>query len=858
MVRRRALAIATTAAAMLAGAPVAAADQSGPVTPAGFQVAPVGREFGVSKLATGFQGPMGAALSPDGTRLLAASSGASRSQSADLFDIDAGVRTDALYYQANLAPGESVFYGVAWAPDGTRAWVAGGGQRVVHALRVDGDRLEDVGTIPTPGFAAGLAYGVTPRGPRLYVVNNTVPPLASNTPGRQVTVIDPATGTVTGQIDLGMAAQPLGVAFARDGRTAIVTNWIGRSVSVIDTETEIASAPVTLSPDPLRADHPSAVVASPARDEAYVANANSDTVSVVDSRSGAVLETIAVGLVPGGPKGASPVGLAVAPDGGTLYVTLAGENAVAVVDLATRTVRGVIPSSWYPADVKVTADGGRLVITNTNDSGAGPNRCGPTSPLPECAGTDPETQYSGRMIKGSVQVVNVPGSPRTLQAYTDKVKRNDQVQARAQTKPPALSAIKHVFYVIKENRTYDQVFGDLPGGNGDPALTVFNDDSAPNHHALARRFGIYDNFYADAEVSADGHNWSTQANATDYVDKTWPFNYSPSLRNGQRGYDFEDPALQYPAEFLASDPSVLRSAAAQTVGYLWDNAWAHGISYRDYGEYTAIPGDCSQPPESRSNTSQTTHLQQRFGSPVATSYPGYNLACSDHLDREPEWEKEFRELERDGSLPALNLIRLPSDHTRGTTAGAATPPAYMADNDLALGRIVDVISHSRYWEDSVILVTEDDAQNGPDHVDAHRTVALVISPFNQRGGTDSTHYDTASMVATAEELLGLPPMSIVDQRVSRMWKLFRDQPDPTPYQALQPAVVPFGEPDAPVNGPNAPMAAESATWDFSRQDATPEVALNEAIWKSVNGPNSRMPRPRHVKIIGSRPNDEDD
>jgi hypothetical protein len=280
------------------------------------------------------------------------------------------------------------------------------------------------------------------------------------------------------------------------------------------------------------------------------------------------------------------------------------------------------------------------------------------------------------------------------------------------------------------------------------------------------------------------------------------------------------------------------------------------VSYRDYGEYTNA--DCTQPPELRNNTSQTTHLQERFGSPVAKTFPGYNLLCSDHVDREPAWEQEFRAFEQSGNLPALNIVRLPNDHTRGTTVGAATPQAYMADNDVALGRLVDVVSHSRYWKDSVILVTEDDAQNGPDHVDAHRTVALAISAYNQRGGTDSTHYDTASMVATAEDLLGLPPMGIVDQRVSRMWKLFRDTPDLTPYDASQPTITPFGEPGAPVNGASAPMAAASATWDFSRQDATPEIALNEAIWKSVRGRDSKMPRPRHEHIIGSRPNDEDD
>jgi len=529
-----------------------------------------------------------------------------------------------------------------------------------------------------------------------------------------------------------------------------------------------------------------------------------------------------------------------------------------VVDLDSRQVRGFIPTSWYPADVDVTPDGGRLIVTNTNDSGAGPNPCGPLTPRPDCPapGSDnpPEDQYSGTMIKGSLTVVDVPGAGQ-LRRLTRHVQRNNQARARAQHKPRALSAIKHVIYVIKENRTYDQVFGDLRRGDGDPSLTLFDRRSAPNHHALARRFGVYDNFYADAEVSADGHNWATQANATDYVDKTWPINYSPRPRGGQRAYDFEDVpfAQQFATEFLPQDPAVTRAAAAQTVGYLWDNAWAQGKTYRSYGEYTRFWGflpTCQK----TGHTSDTTHLHGH----TEESYPGFSLRCSDHVDRFPEWEREFRQFEADGQLPALSIVRLPNDHTDGTRPGSATPEAYVADNDLALGKMVETLSRSRYWRDTVMLVTEDDAQNGPDHVDAHRTIALMISAYNQRGGVDSTHYDTASMIATAEDLLGLPPMTIVDQRVQRMWRLFGHHPDLRPYRARQPEVTPFGDPGAPTNPEAAPMANQSASWDLTREDAAPEIALNQAIWQSVRGRQSRMPHPRHEHIIGIRPNDEAD
>jgi YVTN family beta-propeller protein len=747
--------------------------------------------------------------------------------------------------------------------------VSGGGQQIVHELSVNGSNLTESGQIALDQgagayFPAGLAYGETPNGPRLYAAGNLgAPPggAAGNPPGHTVSVIDPATSQVTKTIELGQALAPLGVTFAAGATKAYLTNWLGRSVSVIDTRAEAKTADILLSPpeNPDQADHPSAVVANDKRGEVYTANSNSDTVSVIDTASDRLVATIDVALVRRGPNGAIPDGLAVSLDGATLYVAEAGENAVAVVDLAKREVEGFIPTAWYPAAVSVTSDGRRLVVTNTNASGAGPNLCSGLQPpprVPTCAGADRDTQYSGSTIKGSVQVVDVPGRGE-LAHMTRQVRRNNQAVPRGRRAPRALHAIRHVIYVIRENRTYDQVFGDLPRGNGDPSLTLFKDDSAPNARALARRFGLFDNFYADAEVSADGHNWITQAGATDYVDKTWPVNYSPGLRSSERAYDFEDVPLGqlFATEPLRGAPDVPRSAAAQTGGYLWDNAFRNGVSYRSYGEYTQT--DCTQTSAGAGNISHTTHLDvARFPGHVDEGYPGFSTACPDHSLREPEWEREFRVYERDRTLPALSLVRLGNDHTNGTRAGSATPQSYVADNDVALGRLVDVVSHSKYWRSTAIFVTEDDAQNGPDHVDAHRTLALVVSPWTRRRAVDSTHYDTASMVATMEHLLGLPPMTIVDARATRMWAAFARRPDLRPYEVRKPTVVPFGDPGYPTNGSGAPMAAQAARWNLSEADATPEIALNESIWKSVKGRHARMPRPRHEHIIGSVPTDE--
>jgi phospholipase C len=419
------------------------------------------------------------------------------------------------------------------------------------------------------------------------------------------------------------------------------------------------------------------------------------------------------------------------------------------------------------------------------------------------------------------------------------VRQNNHVDQRPPAKPAALGAIKHVIYVIKENRTYDQVFGNLGKGNGDPALNLFGDESAPNHRELARRFVLLDNFYVDAEVSQDGHPWSTQATATDYVDKVWPFDYAWAYF---RSYDSEYVPLaqQFPSEPLASDPTVPRTASTAAVGALWDDAYDHHVSFRDYGEGTPwdAPGNCT----SNANASDLTRLQARFGQHVDPRYPGWNMDCSDHAVREPEWEREFRGYEKNNNLPGLSIVYLPNDHTQGTAAKLATPRSYMADNDLALGRLVDAVSHSKDWSSTAIFVLEDDAQDGPDHVDAHRSPALVISPFTQHAAVDSTHYDTAGMLATIEDLLGLSPMSIYDQRAIRMWPAFGTA-NLQPYDAIMPSVIPYGDPGYPTNSANAPLAALSAQQDFSVPDGPDEHILNRAIWQSIRGAGSPMPAP---------------
>jgi hypothetical protein len=362
-----------------------------------------------------------------------------------------------------------------------------------------------------------------------------------------------------------------------------------------------------------------------------------------------------------------------------------------------------------------------------------------------------------------------------------------------------------VIYIIKENRTYDQVLGDLPRGNGDPSLVLFGRDVSPNHHRIAEGFVLLDNFYADAEVSADGHNWATAAMANDYVQKNWPANYS----DRGRGYDFE-----------GGQP-----AAYPRGGFLWDAAARAGVAYRAYGEFT----------EFRSYPSRET--MPSLQGHVAPGYHGYDLKVTDQT-RIDEWLAEFREFDRRGTLPQLTIMRLPNDHTAATRPGYPTPQAMVADNDLALGRLVEAVARSRYSADTAIFAVEDDAQNGPDHVDAHRTVALVAGAYVRRGTVDHAVYSTVSMLRTIELILGIPPLTQYDAAALPMLGAFSDRAERFDYKAA----VPHQSLTA-VNRPNDPGAAESLRLPMDEADEIPPAVLNRILWRAIKG-DAPMPAPK--------------
>jgi hypothetical protein len=389
------------------------------------------------------------------------------------------------------------------------------------------------------------------------------------------------------------------------------------------------------------------------------------------------------------------------------------------------------------------------------------------------------------------------------------------------------SPIKYVFYVIRENRSYDQVLGDLPKANGDPSLTLFGEEVTPNAHAIAKTFATFDSFYVNAEVSYNGHAFSTGAYATDFVEKTWPANYGrrEGLYLSEGGYRMRNP---------------FGNIAAPSQGYLWDAAKRAHVTVRSYGEFVGRQGgtvEASVP---------------GLDGLIDPDYPPFDLSIPDGK-RIDAWAAEFHKFEQAGTVPHLSILRLGDDHTSGTTAGALTPRSYVAENDQALGRLVDIISHSSIWKESAIFVLEDDAQNGPDHVDAHRSVALVVSPFVRHGVVDSTLYTTCGILRTMELILGIEPMSQYDAAATPMYNAFEATPVTEPFSVLPPGV-----PLTDRNDWATPGAAESARLDFSQPDMVPDAILNRLIWQSVRGAGAVMPPPRRTGFVRSIATDDDD
>ncbi len=707
------------------------------------------------------------------------------------------------------------FQGIAFNADGTRLYASGGEFGIVHSW----------------DFADGLlskhAAIKAADGKEDFTVGNITPHLggvlACGTWGDSVRFLQPEKGAV--EYPMPKGSYPYHALPSKDNSRLFVSLWGASSVAVV---TAGAARPATWETD----SHPAEMTLSPDGKTLFVACSNSTRVNIFDADAGKKIATINCALHPGAPSGNTPSSLCLTPDGKVLFVANSDNNNVAVFNvenpLKVRPM-GFIPAGWYPTSVRYNAATKRILIANGKGmtSKANPLEPGPVH-RPEWQST---YQYIGGLMRGSLGVVPMP-EPEAMAELTKAAYACSPLKADAGVNDAGWTAgnpipkklgdkspIKYVIYVIKENRTYDQVFGDIKEGKGDPDLCLFPEKITPNHHRLARQFVLLDNFYVEGEVSADGHEWSMGAYATDFVEKVWPLGYRGQLY-GTKKMSF------YPSE--GAFDKIARPAG----GYIWDRAKEAGVSYRSYGEWVAN-GKMGKDGKFEDGKAKVKalegHIDPRFRS--------YDLDYPD-VKRAERFLAELRRFEKDGGMPQLSIVRLPNDHTYGTRVGKPTPTAMVAENDLALGIFVEGITKSKFWKETAIFVLEDDAQNGPDHVDCHRSVALVISPYTKRGAVDSTMYSTSSMLRTMELILGLKPMSQFDAAARPMYGSFQAKPDLTGYKHVKPDV----DLDAK-NKKDAWGAKASAEMNLDVEDAADDLAFNEIIWRSVRGAHSPMPAP---------------
>ncbi len=757
---------------------------------------------------------------------------------------------------------DQTFYGICFTPNGKKLYLSGGEFEVVHEFDFDRGLLSNAKTIHLNGLTEkGVIGGIStdPKGQDLFVCatwgdaviripidnpdNHTVIPITrekldlgtlnpqSGSKGEPPSPPDGRKDPEKKEIKTApgkdspvkkMPCHPYICLVPSSGKKAYVSLWSAAAIAVLDLET---NRPVAFWKTE---EHPTEMVLSPDEKVLYVACANSAEVSVLDTETGKPLQSLHSAMAPETTlPGSTPNSLTLTANGEILLVANADANQLAVFNVQNPKQAkplGFIPVGWYPTSVRFNNRDKKIYVANGKGAIPKSNRSGPNP----YNGRTPLQEYIGSIFRGSVSTIDFP-TPKQLGVYTEqayKLRPDTKSYAKEDNSiwkdnpiPRRLgepSPIRHVFYIIKENRTYDQVFGDIPQGNGEKDLCLFPEAVTPNQHRLAKEFVLLDNFYVEGEVSADGHEWSMGAYATDFLEKYWPLSYrgSPKKRFG------------YPSE------GQIDYAVRPKNGYIWDRCAQANVSYRTYGEWIDLgkkQKDGTYGPAVATVKALEGHFDP-FYQPYDLSYPD--------VKRAQRFIGDFKRLEKENAIPQFTIIKLPNDHTAGTQFGKPTPTAFVADNDLALGMVVHAISHSSIWKDSAIFVLEDDAQNGPDHVDAHRSTALVISPYTKRKQVVSTLYSTTSMLRTMELILGLQPLSQFDAAARPMFDCFQAKADLTPFTYLQPKTD--------LNAKNLAGAFGSKwceTIDLSKEDMVDDLKFNEVIWKSVKGINSPIPAP---------------
>jgi YVTN family beta-propeller protein len=769
--------------------------------PNGWKLSSAGKSFGLGDL------PLNMVLSHSKKFVAVTNNGVS-AHSIMLIDVKSERVIDSV-----IIP--KAWYGLAFSPDDRFLYAAGGHDNKIVRYEILQNKLKKKDEIilgpvwPNRIAPSGITFDSKRQ--KIYVLTRD---------NRSLYVIDAQTQKIEKQY--GLDGEAYMSVMSADSKELYISCWGCDQVLVFDLNMQAWKEPIKVG------DNPNEMLISPNGQQLYVCNANDNSVSVINLKTKKVIETLDVALYPNSPSGSTTNGLAMDPIKKSLFIANADNNCLAVFDVSTpgkSVPKGFIPVGWFPTNVKFINN--KIWVTNGKGNTSLANPYGPR-PIKNgeeviLHGADvnapKEVQYIGSMFKGTMSVIPSP-SAKDLQGYSKAVYRNtaytptkseladkDAPGFPIPMKMGQKSPIKYIFYVIKENRTYDQVLSDVKGGNGDTTLLLFGKKYTPNQHAIAEKFVLLDNFYVDSEVSADGHQWSLGAYATDYMEKSWPTSYG-----GKGGGIYGEPE---------------KNVVLNKSGYIWDLCNRYGVTFRTYGEFVT-------------NGKATIPVLDKHFHP---SFPSYSLAIMD-TTRLRIWKTEFETMVKENRVPQFNTLRLGNDHTEGLRIGRPTPYAHVADNDLAVGQLIETLSKSPIWNETAVFILEDDAQNGADHVDAHRSPAYVAGGFVKRNYVDHTAYSTSSMLRTMELILGLSPMSQYDAAAMPMWRCFDSLAKSSDFKALVPGVDLRAK-----NVARNEWQRKSELFNFEKEDANNDVAFNLVLWHGLKGDKIPFPGPTRAAFV---------
>jgi len=768
--------------------------------PTGWSLSPAGSSLSLGDL------PLNMAVSKS-KKLMAVTNNGQSTQSIQLINLTNNSIVDNIKI-------EKSWLGIAFSADEKYLYASGGNDNWILKYSTEHQKLKLIDSIklgdkwPHKISPAGLCindaksilYVVTKDDSCLYEINLKTNKIIKKT---------------------ALPAEGYTCVLSKDQSELYISVWGAAQLVVYHTQSQKITNSITTGT------HPNDLVVSKNGKFVFIANAEDNSVSVIDIKNRKLIETLNCALYPNAPAGSSSNAVALSEDEKTLYIANADNNCLAVFDVSVpgnSQSKGFIPVGWYPTGVKVV--GNNIYVTNGKGFSSFPNPLGP-DPYKKNAQmavqkgllkSEKEVQYIGGLMKGTLSIIHTP-SEKQLGLYSKAVyentpytklnedKSNAEIGSVIPQKLGDPSAIKHVFYIVKENRTYDQVLGDVKEGNGDPSLCLFGEKYTPNLHALTKEFVLLDNFYVNGEVSADGHNWTFGGYANDYLEKNWVTSY------GGRGGEY--------------DAEGTRAIANNKNGFIWDFAKRAGVSYRTYGEFA----DNYKP--------NLPVLKDHF----CPYYTSWDQTVRD-TTRVGQWKRDFDSLLAIQKVPQLNTLRIINDHTEGLKLGRPSPYAHVADNDLAVGMFVDYLSKSSIWKESVVFVVEDDAQNGPDHVDAHRSTIYIAGGFVKRGFVDHTPYSTSSVLKTIELILGMPPMSQYDAGATSLWRCFDKTANAKGF-TMKPLQADINE----INTVHSAMQRKSETFNFKKEDSINDNDFNEVLWKGLRGENARVPAPKRAAFL---------